>query len=342
MDLSFIDSVLEDYRNRVYFPDAVCQVFDTRGVCYSRAFGNADTGKWFDLASVSKLICTVMLLLAIEEGYLALEDLVLDQLPEAGSVTREYLSDITVARLMTHTAGLPAWYPFYANGRPFLTALEHVLADTDRIPDKCVYSDLGFMLLGMIFERTVGISLPEGLERYIKEPLDIRDMAYGPVDAELAMPSSMGNQIEHKMCAERGLSFSKWRPDGVAIRGTCNDGNAFYYFGGVSGHAGIFSTARALSKLGKFLLTTERPIFIRAMEENVCGRGIGFDKSDVFPDGCGHKGFTGTSLWVSRQRGLGAVILTNKFYCCDGTPGDSDEFRRAVHYGLLEQTPRNS
>ena len=63
-------------------------------------------------------------------------------------------------------------------------------------------------------------------------------------------------------------------------------------------------------------------------------------EGETFPDGCGHTGFTGTSLWVSRKHGLGAVILTNKFYRPEGEPpGNSNEFRRAVHYALLGRTP---
>ena len=57
-----------------------------------------------------------------------------------------------------------------------------------------------------------------------------------------------------------------------------------------------------------------------------------------YPEGCGHSGFTGTSLWISRTHGLGAVILTNKFYRTQGEPpGNSNEFRRAVHYVLLDR-----
>ena len=142
------------------------------------------------------------------------------------------------------------------------------------------------------------------------------------------------------MCAERGLHFQGWRPDGAVVRGTCNDGNAYYYWHGASGHAGAFATSAALTRLCQFYLTTQKPIFLRAMEENICERGLGFDKSDVFPDGCGHSGFTGTSLWLSRSHHCGAVILTNKFFRTQGEPpGNSNEFRRAVHYALLGRTP---
>ena len=337
LDFTQIGSILEDYRQRGYYPSAVCQVFDGTHTLYHRAFGAVSPDTWFDLASVSKIICTTMLLFAMEEGRLAPEDRVLDLLPaEApGPITRERLRETTVLQLMTHTSGIVPWYPFYTDGRDFYTVLEHVLDTTPPEPGMA-YSDLNFMLLGLIFQQVTGLTLREGLDLYFREKLGIGEISYGPFDPALAAPSCYGNQIEQRMCAERGLTFDGWRPNGVEVRGTCNDGNAYYYWHGASGHAGVFATADALTRLCQFYMNTAKPAFVRAMEETVCGRGLAFDKRDVFPEGCGHSGFTGTSMWISRTHGLGAVILTNKFYRTQGEPpGNSNEFRRAVHYALL-------
>ena len=87
-------------------------------------------------------------------------------------------------------------------------------------------------------------------------------------------------------------------------------------------------------------MTTEKPAFLEAMNTSIFERGLGFDRSNVFPDGCGHSGFTGTSIWFSRGHHIGAVILTNKFYRIEGEPpGNSNEFRRAVHYALIGKEP---
>ena len=341
MDVSAVGRILEDYRARGYYPSAVCQVFDETHTLYRGAFGDVTEDTWFDLASVSKIICTTMLLAAMDEGRLAPEDRVLDRLPAGlpGPVTLRRLADVTILQLMTHTSGIVPWYPFYADGRDFYTVLEHVLSTTP-VEHGMAYSDLNFMLLGLIFSHVTGLTLQEGLEHYIKEPMSISELSYGPVAPGLCAPSCYGNQIEQRMCAERGLHFQGWRPDGAVVRGTCNDGNAYYYWHGASGHAGAFATSAALTRLCQFYLTTQKPIFLRAMEENICERGLGFDKSDVFPDGCGHSGFTGTSLWLSRSHNCGAVILTNKFFRTQGEPpGNSNEFRRAVHYALLGRTP---
>lgn len=339
LDLSRITRIMEDYKARGYYPSAVCQVFDKDSALYHRAFGEAAPESWFDLASVSKLLCTVMVLFAMEEGLLSPEDRLLDHLPgeKVGPAARERLADTTIAQVMTHTSGILAWYPFYTDGGDFYAVLDRLMGTT--APEEgMVYSDLNFMLMGEVFTHATGLTLREGLERYFRQRLGIRDISYGPVEPALCVPGSRGNRIEKRMCAERGLSFDGWRPDGAPNRGDCNDGNAYYYWGQCSGHAGAFANSGALAKLGQFLLTTQSPVFLRAMTQSVCGRGLGFDLRDPFAPGCGHSGFTGTSLWVCREAGVGAVILTNKYDCPEGQePGPSNEFRRAVHKAVLEQ-----
>ena len=234
----------------------------------------------------------------------------------------------------THTSGIAAWYPFYADGRPFFTALEHVLSTTP-VETGMVYSDLNFMLLGLIFQRASGLSLREGLERCIRRGLGVCEIAYGRVEPALCVPSCFGNQIEKEMCRARGMTFDGWREDGPEVRGECNDGNAFYYWHGASGHAGAFATADALTKLCQFYMNTDRPAFTRAMEETVCGRGLAFDKGNVFPEGCGHSGFTGTSIYFSRDHDIGAVLLANRLCHRSGVEVNMQDVRRALHYALL-------
>jgi len=336
MNLSSLDTIMEQYRSAGYYPSAVCHVFNDTDTLYHKSFGDVTADTWFDLASVSKIVCTTMVLFAMEEGKLTPEDSVLRHLPEQrlGPVTRSRLETVTVYQLLTHTSGIVPWFPFYSDGRDFYTVLERVLSSTP-VEQGMAYSDLNFMLLAQIFSHVTGLSLQEGLETYIK-PIAGEEIAYGPVNPDLCAPTCYGNQIEQRMCAERGLSFDGWRPNGVEVRGSCDDGNAHYYWKGASGHAGVFASSTALMRLCRFYMTTDKPCFLRAMEETVFERGLGFDKTNVFPDGCGHTGFTGTSIWISREHRLGAVILTNKFYRMEGEPpGSSHEFRRAVHYTLL-------
>lgn len=339
-DYSFIDRIMEEHRTQGYYPDAVCHIFDKDKTLYHAAYGSAEKDNRFDMASVSKIVCTTMLLFAMEEKGISPDDMALGFLPneKLGSTTKERLSGISLKQLLTHTSGIVPWFPFYSDGREFYTVLERVLSSTPK-EEGMAYSDLNFMLLGLIFGEISGLTLREGLEHYIKGKLNINEIAYGPIEPALCAPTCYGNQIEQEMCRVRGLSFDGWRTDGVKVQGSCNDGNAFYYWHGASGHAGIFASSSAMVRLCQFYMNTERPLFLRAMAETVCERGLGFDKTDVFPEGVGHTGFTGTSIWLSKANNIGAVILTNKYFRKEGEPtGSSHDFRRAVHYGLLGKT----
>ena len=331
-----LTDILNAYREKSYFDSAVCLIFDRDSVLESGHVGPADQDALYDLASISKIITTTLLLDQMEKGRLSPEDPVLPYLPElSGGASGRRLRDVTIERLMTHTSGILPWYPFYADGRPFPEIFE-MLMETTPEETGYAYSDLNYMLLARVFTAVSGRTLKEGVAELICGRMGI-PMQYGPVPAVLAAPCCLGNQIEKEMCAERGLSFDRWREDGIPVCGACNDGNAFYYFGGVSGHAGLFAGAGAMMQLCRFYMTTARKPFVRAMETTVGERGLGFDKSDLFPEGCGHTGFTGTSIYISRHRGVGAVLLTNRLYLPDGgTPTGINPCRRDVHQYALK------
>ncbi|MBQ7487579.1 MAG: serine hydrolase [Clostridia bacterium] len=326
-----LTDILNAYRNKAYFDSAICFVFDRDRILETGHVGPASPDALYDLASVSKIITTTLLLDQMEKGRLSPADPVLTYLPELSCGTSgRRLKEVTIEKLMTHTSGILPWYPFYADGRPFEEIFEMLMAKT---PEEkgYAYSDLNYMLLARVYTAVSGKSLRDGVQAVICEQMGI-PMQYGPVPAAQAAPCCLGNQIEKRMCAERGLSFDGWREDGQPVCGTCNDGNAYYYFGGVSGHAGLFASADAMMRLCRFYLTTDRKAYVTAMETTVGERGLGFDKSDLFPEGCGHTGFTGTSIYLSRQQGVGAVLLTNRLYLPQGgTPTGINPCRREVH-----------
>jgi CubicO group peptidase (beta-lactamase class C family) len=111
---------------------------------------------WYDLASLTKVLCTVPLVLeAITSGRLDPQAPLRDVLPEiAWLQERPNLGDATVLQLATHTSGLPAWQPLYTLGLDRPTLVVRLLhTPLEREPGRIVYSDLGFMLLGNILER---------------------------------------------------------------------------------------------------------------------------------------------------------------------------------------------
>lgn len=340
-------TLLEDFQEQGAFSQASFAVFDRQGVRVRGECGGVGVNTVFDLASLTKIFVTTALLRLSSQGTLNLDDPVLPLLdaPEESVRLRRVLAGATIASLLTHTSGLPAWYPLYAGTGSFWDRLEQAIAfegEDGRPP--MVYSDLGYMLAGQILERLSGLTLPEAVEEYVRKPLDLPVLAYLPPQADrrqalngraLAI-SCYGNAIERRMCRERDIPFDGFRPEGVPVVGQVNDGNAWYYFGGVSGHAGLFSDSVGVAELGRFYLNTQEAPFLRAITEGPCGRGLGFEFGPRYPLGCGHTGFTGTSLYLSRERGVGGVLLTNRLTSPGQEAKNVDPCRLAFHQAILE------
>ena len=341
-----LSKLVGSFAEQGYFAQASFAVFDRERVLCRGACGGAAAETAFDLASLTKLFTTTILLKLVEEGRLTLEGRVLPWLgvPEKNRVLRERLADVTLAGLLTHTAGLPAWYPFYAGTGDLWDRMEQAFrSEGDGGKPPMVYSDLGFILAGCLAERAAGIALPEAVDAYIRRPLGIGALAYLPkgggkgtlAGRPLAI-SCYGNSIEREMCRQRGITFDGFRPDGVPVCGEANDGNAWYYFGGVSGHAGLFADAGGAAALGRFYLTAEEGVFRLALREKAYGRGLGFEFGPRYPHGCGHTGFTGTSLYLCRERGIGGVLLSNRLAFPGREAKNIDPCRVAFHEAIWE------
>ncbi len=327
--------LLKRYQGEGYFPDAVLSVCRKDGNLYRQKAGAVHETTLFDVASLTKIATSTMVLLAIEEGRMSLESELLSLLPELGQdeALRERLSGITVSMLLTHTSTLPDWYPFYIDGREFPLVLKAACLNTK--VNEMVYSDINFILLGKVLERLHGLPLDSCLEEKLVVPYHLGRMMYRPKFTENIAPSSWGNPIEEDMCRERGLTFSGWRPH-TPLRGEVNDGNAHYYFNGVSGHAGIFADAAAYEALLLLYLNTSSPLLISSMEEHAPTRGLGWQKSDLYPFGCGHTGFTGTSVYLSKEKNIGCVLFTNRLFYPDRNTHLTHDARRALHTLLAD------
>lgn len=340
-----ISRLVQSFVERGCFPAASFAVFDRKGMLCQGACGNAEPETVFDLASLTKLFTTTILLKLVDAGRLGLEEPVLPLLdvPESNGILRERLAGVSLAGLLTHTSGLPAWYPLYAGTGNLWDRMEQAIAlDAGIEKPPMVYSDLGFILAGRLAERVSGLSLPEAIESYVRRPLGIHILTYLPkgdgresLGGRPLAISCFGNDIEREMCRQRGLSFDRFRPEGVAVTGEANDGNAWYFFGGTSGHAGLFSDAAGVAALGQFYLSAEAAVFRQALEEQAYGRGLGFEFGSRYPRGCGHTGFTGTSLFLCQERGIGGVLLTNRLAFLSEKAKNIDPCRRAFHAAVL-------
>ena len=313
------------------FPYGEWALFDKTGVRETGATEGAG-GRWFDLASLTKPHTATALLAVAAEGRVGLDDPVGGLLGEAQGALGARLAGMTLRALLTHTAGLPAWYPFYADGRPFF----EILADLPPGQPGMVYSDIGYMLLREVLCAVTGLPFPEVIRRYVAQPLGIGQLCFCPDLSLPLVPSCRDNGVEENMCRERGMAFDGFRPHCTDVVGQPNDGNAYYYFHSVSGHAGLFGTREGVARLGQFYLNTRDPAFLGAVtpQPGCEGRCLAFHTGGAFPTGCGHTGFTGTSLWVDRQAGIGLALLTNRLYYDHLPQADMNAFRREVHLAL--------
>jgi beta-N-acetylhexosaminidase len=224
---------------------------------------------------------------------------------------------VTVRDLLTHRSGLPAWRPLYKEGVNPDSALSIVYnTPLDTFPRiRMVYSDLGAILLGKIVERVSHEKLDVYLKRHVWTPLGMTDTRFNP-------DSSLKWRIAP-------TEYDPYRQR--LIWGTVHDENSAA-LGGVAGHAGLFSSARDLSRFaqmylnfgtldGKKILDRATILeFQRVQDSSFSNRAIGWEKPTggnsagrrMSPAAFGHTGFTGTSIWMDPANDVFVVILTNR------------------------------
>jgi serine-type D-Ala-D-Ala carboxypeptidase len=291
----------------------------------------------FDLASLTKVVATLpSILRLVDRGELGLDDAAGTILLEFG--TTGWKNDVTIRRLLSHSAGLPAWLPLYldrAGAEAYLEAISQV-EPVAQPGERVVYSDLGFILLGEVVRRLTGLDVAHFAAREVFAPLGLRDTGYAPAASlrPRIAATERGNVTEIGMCGERAPAFPRWRRE--VIWGEVNDGNCFYGLNASSGHAGLFGTAADLARYGQLWLqggtcdgyrVFGEELAAEATREQAPGRGLGWRvvPSTSVPEtndpgaplgarAYGHTGFTGTSLWIDPSRALVAILLTNRLH----------------------------
>ncbi len=277
----------------------------------------------YDVASLTKVIVTTTLVEKLVEGDFK-SPLLLDvpierYLPEwASGPQPEWRHRVTVRHLMTHTSGLPPFKEYWRTSKGKADTLRMIFAEPleSEPGTKMVYSDLGIILMAEIIERLTGRTLDELAKEYIFTPLGMNDSMYKP-------PKKIWPQIAP---TEFDAIFRK-----RLIQGEVHDENAFA-IGGVSGHAGVFSTAPDLAAFCQMLLNggvySHQRILKRATiaqftapQELAKGtRTLGWvvptegsSSGHYFsPHSFGHTGFTGTTIWIDPDRQIFVVLLTNR------------------------------
>ncbi|MDB4890969.1 MAG: hypothetical protein JWL61_2824 [Gemmatimonadetes bacterium] len=269
----------------------------------------------WDLASLTKVVGTTSAMMQlVESGKIDLEAPVQRYLPEWTGTNKE---KVTVRHLLTHQAGLPAFKTYYKeNASPDSTLRLFINTPLDTLPGvRMVYSDIGAILLGKIVERVSGETLDRYLVKHVFTPLGMIDTRYKPLreDRYRTAPTEI----------------DPWR--GRHLLGEVHDENAFA-LGQVSGHAGLFSTARDVEKLagaylnggvfgrGRLARAETIKLFTTVNDSTFSSRALGWDTPSTNSSAghfmerpaFGHTGFTGTSLWIAPQHDLYVILLSSR------------------------------
>ena len=353
--IALIDSILESQVNLDKIPGAVIEIKSGNQIIYKHSYGFArkydynhnllnppekmTTGHLFDIASLTKVIgTTTSIMLLADRGLLKIEDPVYKYIKAFDTPDKR---KITIRHLLTHTAGLYEWYPLYysASNKEESYRLIGDLPLMFPVGAQRRYSDLGFVILGEIIEIVSGLPLEEFMKQNIFLPLQMKNTTYNPLTTgnfKKIAATSHGNPYEKRMVYDSTLGFKFKEIDPVqwngwrtyTLRGEVNDGNAWYANGGISGAAGLFSTADDLQRLVDMLINkgkTGSGQFISEktiqtfLTKDKFSNGLGWmmDPDNSFmkngPEGTfGHTGFTGTSISVIPQYNLSVILLINR------------------------------
>ncbi len=302
---------------------------DARGDVCGGAPVTPDTR--YDLASLTKVMATLpSILTLLEGGEVSLHDPLKRFFSNAGWMQTPSSGDLTLRQLLTHSSGLPAWTPLFAQVSTRLTALANVLQTPLARPvGEVRYSDLNFILLGAVVERVSGLRLDAFAAEHVFGPLSMTHTAYGvPDGAPVAATEDCG-----------------WR--GRLLQGEVHDENAFV-MDGVAGHAGLFGTAGDVARYARAWLELGAPfaspeLLRLACSEQVRGeaagrRGLGWQLYGGRADASayGHTGFTGTSLYIDPEGGWFAVLLTNRVHPSRACGETIQQLRASFHSVLAE------
>ncbi len=311
-------------------------VYATGTLCPDPAAGPdapCAVGSIFDLASLTKLATTALLLSFVRERVVTLDTPLRELVPDFRGGRKD---DVTLTHVLTHTAGLAWWKPLWQEASSldeavWLAAQEPLAQDLGTFR----YSDLGYVMLTAGLATVGEAPFAELVRRRVVDPVEAETCYFGPRPREQCVATELDET---------------WR--GRRLRGEVHDENASA-MGGIAGHAGLFGTALDVAAIARLfrdgavignelahLARVEHArgdnarrglgLALRAPHDAMCGR---FFSEDAY----GHTGFTGTSLWIDPAQDLTVVLLTNRVYFGRANDEALYRFRIAVHEALSER-----
>ncbi len=326
-DFSPVNKIMESAISDSVFPGAVLLFGIDNKFLYEKAFGNYTYDKSstpvslnsiFDLASVSKVVGTTSAAMILtDKGKLNLDEKVITYLPEFNNNGKD---KITIRNLLLHNSGLPAFKKYYDE---YSTAGE-VINDIMNLKliyepgTKYVYSDLGMITLQKVIEKITGKTLDKFLTDSLFKPLGMNLTMYNPP-----------KELKYNCVPTEVDTFYRMR----LLQGEVHDERA-YLLNGVAGHAGLFSTAEDLSKFIRMLLNGGKFNGKQILNKKIIDewttkqseqsdRALGWDTRSkkhsssgkyFSMNSFGHTGYTGTSIWVDKEKKLFVILLTNRVH----------------------------
>jgi len=322
-----IDSIIVHAIKDSAFPGAVVLVSKVAEIIYEKGFGHftydesspkVKTTTIYDLASLTKIIATTTAaMICIDRNLFKLDDPVYKYIPGFSENGKE---NILIKNLLLHNSGLPAWKKFYDKNLGTESIINNIYSIKPEYSagTKTVYSDLGIIVLGKLIEKVAEKKLDEFCEDEIFLPLNMNKTFFNPP-----------NSVNYKIPPTEIDDY--WR--NKLVQGEVHDETSSL-LGGVAGHAGLFSTAKDLSKLCQMMLDEGKyngtqfikpetiKLFMKRFSPEST-RALGWDTKSVTRSSAGnkfsktsfgHTGFTGTSIWIDPERKLFVVFLTNRVY----------------------------
>jgi beta-N-acetylhexosaminidase len=361
--LEAIDSIVKDGLAQKAFPGCVVLAAHKGEIIYHKAFGNHEYGpspavspeSIFDLASVTKISATTVSVMKLfEEGKIELDKTIGDYLPWTKGTNK---AKLTIKDILLHQAGLAPFIVFYKETIDTNTGILNPAIYADKLvpgfgvrvaeniymrndwqdtmfkrilksplsqKNRYVYSDNDFIFLGKIVEQLSGLTLDQYTQKYFYNKIGMYSTGFKPrnrFQMECLVPTETDNYFRQQ-----------------TTRGDVHDEGASM-FGGVAGHAGLFSNAYDLSLLYQMLLNggelngerylkPETIQLFTSYHSKISRRGLGFDKPEkdnkirrepypsslASPQTFGHTGFTGTCVWVDPATDLVYIFLSNRVY----------------------------
>ncbi|MBY0476756.1 MAG: serine hydrolase [Chitinophagaceae bacterium] len=363
-----VDSIIADAINKKATPGCVVMAVKEGKIVFEKAYGSYTYEQTepmtlesvFDMASVTKICATTISVMKLyEEGKLDLQQKLGYYLPWVNGTNKQ---DLVIQDILLHQAGLKSYIPFFretidtVTGVPFQNLYASGPAEefTIRVADnfymrndwtdtirqrilkselgqfgKYVYSDNDFIFLGKIVEQLSGMTLDNYVRKTFYEPLHLYATGFLPLQH---VP------LNRIVPTERELQFRR-----QLLRGDVHDPGAAM-FGGIAGHAGLFSTAYELAVIMQMLNnggTIGKQTFFKpetvqkfiAYGSPISRRGLGFDKPEkdnltrkdpypalsVSPSTFGHTGYTGTGVWADPEHKIVYIFLSNRVHPDGGT-----------------------